>query len=322
MIERYLAGYDPAQSEEFRFCDDPVRAHFHQDHVAALAKAYGFDISVAVRRVDRAGAEYASPLLLPLTWTFATDPAYLSDIDQLRYEYAFESACAVPTPGATASVLAPLETEAWYEVYILAKSEPPGFSDARLPGITFRTSRWHTPEEMFARLGFPTAGEQAQNGLITGDLAVEMPADFGPAVIEGDDQAYQRALLSLGLDGWPLAGAPRVSRMWAPDGAGGWLLVGVMIESPEPIHRPGRLDLEGLWLQIGAGPELPFDTRRRDRSGSRLLYLASQPFRVNNPAGGPPRLMLKAKSKLDKITRLINGSRQITPVPAFSEDPL
>ncbi len=59
MLERYLAGYDPAQSEEFRFCDDPVRAHFHQDHVAALGLAYGFDVKVATRRVDKAGAEYA-----------------------------------------------------------------------------------------------------------------------------------------------------------------------------------------------------------------------------------------------------------------------
>ncbi len=66
MLERYLAGYEPTQSEEFRFCDDPLRAHFLQDHVAALAAVYGYTIAVAVRRVDRPGVElYHQPRRAP-----------------------------------------------------------------------------------------------------------------------------------------------------------------------------------------------------------------------------------------------------------------
>ncbi len=321
MLERYLSGYDPGQTEEFRFCDDPVRAHFHQDHVAALAKAYGFDLKVAVRRVDRPGAEYASPLLLPVKWTVALVPTFLGFTDQLRYTYAVESACTTPTPGATASVLPPLEPEAWYEVYVLAEAENPAFSDSRLPGVTFKTSRWRTPQNLFAGLGFPTAGEPAPKDLVAGDLVIAGPTAMGGGVIEGDDQAYQRALVSLGLDGWPAAASSRLSRLWVADPAGGWLLAGLMIESTEPIHRPGRLELTGLALEIGVGPEIAFDVRRRDRSGARLIYLASQPFQANNPVGGPPRLALKARSTLDGAVTDIRGALSIPATPAFSEDP-
>jgi hypothetical protein len=323
LIERYLAGYDPGQSEEFRFCDDPLRAHFHQDHVAALAKAYGFDISVAVRRVDRSGQEHEAPLLLTPKWAFATDPTYLRPVDQIRYSYAVASPCILPTPGATASVVQPLEPEAWYEVYVLAKSGNPAMADGRLPGVTFRTSRWRSPLDMFVSLGFPTAGEPVPDGLVVGDLAISSPAALGTAVIEGDDQAYQRALLALGLDGWPVAGSPRLSRMWVPDDAGGWLFAGLMVESPEPIHRPGRVDLTGLTLKMdGAGAPTSFDIQRRDRSGSRLIYLTSQPLRISPPAvGDPPQLLLKARSTLNNVTTDLSGVLSIPSAPTFSEEP-
>jgi hypothetical protein len=321
MLERYLAGYEPGQSVEFRFCDDPVRAHFKQDHAAALAKAYGFDLKVAVRRVDRPGPEYASAMLMPVTWTASLAPDLLSFADQVRFTYAAESACTTPKPGATASVLPPLETEAWYEVYMLAQAENPAFNDSRLPGVTFKTSRWRTPQQLFAGLGFPTAGEPAPEDLIAGDLVIAAPAAVGGGVIEGDDQAYQRALVALGLDGWPAATSPRLSRMWMADAAGRWLFAGLMIESPEPVHRAGRLELSGLALKIGAGPEVAFDVRRRDRSGARLIYLASQPFQVNNPVGGPPGLLLTGKSTFDGAVANLRGALSIPATPAFSEDP-
>jgi hypothetical protein len=109
--------------------------------------------------------------------------------------------------------------------------------------------------------------------------------------------------------------------MWVADAAGRWLLAGLMIESPEPVHRPGRLDLAGLAVKIGAGPEVAFDVRRRDRSGARLIYLASQPFQVNNPVGGPPQLVLRAKSTLDGAVANLRGVLSIPATPAFSEDP-
>jgi hypothetical protein len=328
MIERYLAGYDPGQSEAFRFCDDPLRAHFLQDHVAALAKAYGFDLSVAVRCTERPGDEHAKPRLLAPIWSFATDPAFLSPTDQRRYRYAITSLCEVPKPGATASVKHPLLPEAWYEIYVLAAPEnESAFEPGRLPGVTFRTSRWRTPEDMFAGLGFTIAGEPAPAKVMMGDVAINPPAAIGAAVIEGDEQAYQNALLALGrdgwMDGWPVAEAPRLSRMWVPDGADGWLFAGLMVESPEPIHRPGRVDLVGLTLEMGnAGATIRFDIRRRDRSGSRLIYLTANPFRViTRELDGSPRLVLKAKSTLDTVSTDISGTLTIPLAPDFSEDP-
>ena len=55
-----------------------------------------------------------------------------------------------------------------------------------------------------------------------------------------------------------------------------------MIESPEPIHRPGRFELDGLSLDMGnAGAAIRFDVRRRDRVGARLIYLTATPFTVS-----------------------------------------
>jgi hypothetical protein len=347
MIERHLGGYEPGQSEQFRFCDDPLRAHFRQDHVAALARAYGFTIVLAVRRIDRAGDEHARPTPTQPLWSSAVAPQFLLPVDRLRYEYAVRSTCTLPKPGATAGADARLDPEAWYELYVLAKSDDPDVDDGRLPGVTFRTSRWRTPEDMFAGLGLTVTSAPAPKAaeVTIGDLAVPTTALPGGAIIEDDDLAYQNALLALGLDGWPPATAPRLSRMWVANGAGGWLFAGLMIESPEPIHRPGRLDLDpaGLALDMGrAGAGVTFGIRRRDRSGSRLISLTANPLRViarerisrpprplpPEPGGAPPRfrtiepkLMLKAVGKRGGVSSDVIATLSLPLAPGFSEDP-
>jgi hypothetical protein len=336
MIERYLAGYDPAQSEEFRFCDDPLRAHFRQDHVAALAKAFDFDLTVSLRRVDAPGPAYASPLLLAPEWSFATDRKFLTPVDQIRYDRAIRSTCKGPTPGATATIgLAPLEPEAWYDFHVLAKAANPSFNDCRLPGVTFKTSRWRKPSGMFAALGFTILGEATSTHVIAGDLAISSPKELGTPVVEGDDQAFQNALLALGLDGWPITSMPRLSRMWVSNGAGGWLFAGLMVESPEPIHRPGRLELQMLALEMGtSGNGITFDIRRRDRSGSRVLYLTATVFQVvtRERIGDPknplspffpitPQLVLKAADIHDDTSKDISGTLLLPTSPSFAEDP-
>jgi hypothetical protein len=343
MLQRYLAGYDPGQSEMFRFCDDPLRAHFLQDHIAALAKAYDFDLQVAVQRVDRAGPAYASPLLMSPNWAFATDREFLGEVDKVRYDNAIASVCKTPTPGATASVNPPLEPEAWYDIHVQAKSAKPAFADGKLPGVTFHTSRWRSPPDMLAGLGFTVAGQPAPASVVTGDLAIGDPATFAPAVVEGDDQAFQNGLQALGLDGWPVAEAPRVSRLWMPTDPGNWRFAGVILESPEPIHRPGRFELGGLSLQMGAaGAAIRFDIRRRDRAGARLVYLTATPFRVvtrerivfgrfpfprqpENPfplfRTITPTLVLAGKSKLLSAVQDLSGALVIPAAPGFSEDP-
>ncbi|MQA29081.1 MAG: hypothetical protein GEU82_04475 [Luteitalea sp.] len=335
MLQRYLSGYDPAQSEQFRFYADPLRAHFRQDHVAALAKAYDFDLMVAVRRVDRPGAADASPELLAATWTAATDKAFLTETDQVRHAYAAASPCTIPTPGATATVTPALEPEGWYEIYAVAKSSTPAFADGRLPGVTFKTSRWPSPQDMWLGLGFSIGGLPVPAAAPTGDVIVNAAAGLAPAVIEDNDQAFLNAVLALGLDGWPVAEAPRLSRLWVAGANGAWLFAGLMVESPEPIHRAGRLDLVGLGLEMGqSGTAIKFDIRRRDRSGARLIYLTATPFLVVTrerivppiPRQVPfrnvtPTLVLKSRSTVLATVTDISASLVIPAAPGFSEDP-
>ena len=176
------------------------------------------------------------------------------------------------------------------------------------------------------------------------DLVVAPYGALGPAVIEGDDQAFQNTLLALGIEGWPVTDAPRLSRLWVPNASGEWLFAGLMVESPEPIHRPGRVDLDSLTLDMGlAGSIIRFDIRRRDRSGSRLIYLTSTPFAVVTRERIPnvhwpfmerlkdrswpqfrtitPQLVLRAKARLDNVSTDVSGSLVIPPTPSFSEDP-
>lgn len=327
MLERYLTGYEPAQSDLFRFCDDPLKAHFRQDHVAALAKAYGFDLSVAVRRTDHPGEEHARPVLLTPAWQFASNPAFLDPVDQLRYRYALASPCAGPLPGATAAAVHPLEPETWYEVYILARPENELWVEpGRLPGVTFRTSRWRNPVEMLAGLGFAAPGGPEPDSVLAGDLVIGSPAAIGTAVVEGDDQAFTNGLVALGLEGWPVTETARLSRLWIPRGAdeaGGWRFAGLMIESPEPIQRAGRVALSGLALTTGAvGAPLDCAIRRSDRSRSRLVYLLADPVALApGENGNSARLLFTLQSTLDKVTTSITGALSIPAAPAFAEDP-
>jgi hypothetical protein len=296
MIERYFGGYEPTQSETFRFCDDPLRANFKQDHVPALAQAYSYDLVIAVRRVDRPDVEHAKPSFLMPSWSFALDRRLLDGTDAMRHDLAVRSPCKLPKPGATASALTPLEPEAWYEVYVAATKDAKSKEElGRLPGVTFRTSRWRGPEGMLAGLGW-TVGAIAPASVLTGDIALVRARPEGAAVVEGDDVAFQRALRELGttpgatgphdglgLDGWPVATEPRLTRLWTASASGEWLFAGLLLEAPEPIHRAGRLEFgaDGLMLSMGmSGANVTFGIRRRDRAGTRLLWLTEVPFKV------------------------------------------
>jgi hypothetical protein len=303
LLERYLAGYEPGQSEQFRFYKDRIATHWKQSHVVGLAKKYGFEISTAVRRIDRPGAQYANPLLLLPTWAFGDNAGFMSAVDRARLAAASLSVCEQRTPGATGSVTPTLEPEAWYEVY--ASVSAVDVSKGRLRGVTFKTSRWGDPAEMLVALGFSVGGVAASDKVTVGDLAVPTSTIGGDAIVLDNDQAFQNALGDLGLAGWPVATAPRQSRLWTSDGAGGWLFAGFMLESPEPVHRPGRLDYGQNSLGTAGGHR--FNRFRRDRSGSRLLYLTSTPF-----AGGQWMGLTASPGPIASVW--------VPDVPAFFED--
>ncbi len=304
LLERYLAGYEPGQSEQFRFYKDRIATHWKQSHVVALAKKYGFDISTAIRRIDRPGDQYEHPLLLLPIWAFGDNAGFMSAVDQARLGAAALSVCPQPTPGATGSVTPTLEPEAWYEVY--ASVSAGDVSKGRLRGVTFKTSRWGDPAEMLGALGFSVGGAIGSDKITVGDLAVPPTAIGGGAVVLDNDQAFQNALSDLDLAGWPVAAEPRQSRLWISDGAGGWLFAGFMLESPEPVHRAGRLEYGQGSLNTASGQH--FDRFRRDRSGSRLLYLTSTPF-----AGGTWMALTSPSAP--------TASVWVPEHPAFFEDP-
>jgi hypothetical protein len=308
MLQRYLAGYEPAQSEPFYFCDDPLRAHFSQDHVAALAKAYGYTLGVGVRRTDR--NEPAPPAPHHPAWSYILEPTYLTTFsERRRYDLAAESACPQPTPGATASVTLALDPEAWYEVFVQASPvQDLWYAPGRLPGVAFRTSRWRTPQAMFAGLGWTTPSGAGDALIVSGDLAVTAADAVAARPPTSDDQGLTEALATLGIGDWPVSEEPRLSRLWSADAAGNWLLAGMLIESPEPIIRPNRVGVQKLALE---GAAVPF-ALHRDRAAQRLLFVTPNP---SAPADG-------ARLTLDCLDRAapFAATLALPAAPAFAED--
>jgi hypothetical protein len=322
MLARHLRGYEPAQSELHRFADDPVRVHFGVSHVAVLAKAYGFDLRCAIRRLDAPATEepdleLAGKLVLPLDTQFMVG----GEVERAKAYYG--SACELPPPGAVLQAEVSLTRETWYEVYALAKSTQAGIAHGRLDGVSFRTSRWGGGPEMLAALQFrPVAPGKANGG-----VAIRAGAALTVSAIEGDDSKFDAFLDALGLDGWPVAAQPRVSLLWRETGAE-WRCAGVLLESPEPIHRPGRFEVGAMRLRMGlAGAAVAFNIRRRDRSGSRLLFATSKPFRPVLTSAGvfglqrPPLLQLEAVDMpIGKPPQSLAGLLQVPLAPSFAEE--
>jgi hypothetical protein len=170
-----------------------------------------------------------------------------------------------------------------------------------------------------------------------GDLEATASPAFDRPVVDDEDAAFQEALREMGLEGLQPSGeTPRVSQLWLPpaDGATEWTCIGLLIESPEPIHRPGRLELpasEPPRLVLGRGPGTLLPFRRRDRSGTRLLLMTDQPFvprdfivpGLGGGLVGPPRI-IPAHVRLhlaDLATGAsLSGRVALALRPAFAED--
>lgn len=324
MITRFLLGYTPEQTENARFCDDPVNAHFSAAHVLSLAKVYGYSLQLGVRRVDVPGAD-GNPILLAPKWIGLLKPQLLTGTDQRRYKVAAKAPCPMPKPGGTLQAVTPLATQAWYEVYVLAKSDDAAVHDGRLDGVTFQTSRWRNPQQMLAGIGFKSSTAPA-----TGDIELTETPPLGVGAIDGSDADFEAALDALGLQGWPLAKEPRVSLLWLKDAAAStptWKCAGVLVESPEPIDRPGRVELSVLRLVQQPQPAGVFDIRRSDRTRSRMLWLCSAPFTPRTwrrPFPFQPWRFTQPTVVLemtDKVTgALLSGSLQLPLIPSFAEE--
>jgi hypothetical protein len=324
MLTRFLLGYSPVQTETARFCDDPVNAHFSAVHVTTLAKVYGYTLKLGLRRVDVPGSDGDAIELMP-SWLALKEPSLLTGADARRIEVASTAICPMPKPGGTLAALSPLAAEAWYEVYALAKSDDTTVADGRLDGVTFRTSRWRNPAQMLAGIGFGTTPS-----VPAGDVELHQAAVLAPAAIDGSDADFEAALDAIALDGWPAAVDPRIVVLWLrhDDAAGpSWKCMGLLVESPEPIDRPGRVHFNALRLVMQPPVDGAFDIRRSDRSRSRMLWLCSTPFeprtwRQRRPFQ-PPRLMrpsLVLELVDDATSASLSGSVLLPLAPSFAEE--
>ncbi|WP_404292114.1 hypothetical protein ACD578_07775 [Microvirga sp. RSM25] len=343
-LDRYLDRYLPPDRAQFVFCDDPVGVDFAFDHVIGMAKLHGFDFTLDLKRTDLpASVDTTTTKDGPLAVAFsALDVVELGSpaerwIAELKAEAGAN--CPVPAAGIRASAPVRLARAGTYD--LAAAFKPPGDGEAsvRLTGTSFGTSRYRTPRELLDDLLATSAGNSKS---ISGDVEI-----VGSPVLPDlstDDLASNTGVESV-LAGWKLtpwpglgrrissvtregpsdhllrgsapAGAmlvktlsesPRSTALWV-ERNGTWHIVGVLLEAPEPIERPGRLTLASATL----GGK-PFDKRIANRVGNRILFITSEPF----PPGETDLLELRATELPSRVSLAV--SIPFSSKPNFAED--
>ncbi|MBD2894610.1 hypothetical protein amrb99_35360 [Actinomadura sp. RB99] len=290
MLGRYLAGYT-VHGDVPWFLDDPIIATFSSRTITSVAGVYGYEVKIVVDRTDPppGWAEDGNALLRQ---PFAPDlvPSvqfdHLEAVDRLGVA-RLEPGCTWPRDAADAQVHAVLLPEAAYEVGVLidprdkdalGRPKLPHRVECMLPPVSFRTSRWRDPKEMFRVLGFDQAAPDVRHvGVRT------LVADPG----EDSDGAIRQALREAGAELGPLDVPARTTVLWAPDGAGGHVVAAVLLEAMEPLVRGDRL---GEITLTG------FKTRAESAATS-LLFVAASTTR-----GGPLTLTWREHYNASKKT--------------------
>jgi hypothetical protein len=241
-LARYLSSYTPADRSQDWYLDDPLIANFDQDHVDQLAALYGYTLDLQCQRTDGPPQSPADPD----PWLVTLNPVWreLADIDVLdpldkRYLTEIDPAASCPVFKAGASLGAAaedLQPQATYQLQVAFTPSGGAPPAAPLAGVIFSTSRYHNPDAQIADLGFGSPAAGQPNGQLLVDTAPLPPA-------QACDSALAGALELLGVDGWPLPSSGRTSVLWARETLA---LVGVLIESPEPLAREGRVDVVSL----------------------------------------------------------------------------
>ena len=300
-LGRYVGAFVPADRTADHFLDDPVQVLFTVDHLPDLAAAYEEQISVVATRTEGPpgtgapdvatdlGILAAVLLARPLPDAILARPLsteHLTVLDAARSAFVDattdnDPGCRIRRPGAVIEPLGRLVERSTYRLGVHVSAAPAGqppeppASHSPIAASTFRTSRYRGPGQLLADLGL-TAGGEAIGGLPLPSTAVEaIPglAGSGEHVGEG----FEAACRAIGLGGYEAPVAAHASVLWLPaDGAAGaparWLACGILIESPEPIDRPGRLSIGSVRLD---GQTL--SGRFWDAGRTRLLAL-TPPF--------------------------------------------
>jgi hypothetical protein len=268
-LSRYLSSYSPGDRTINWYPDDPLVANFDVDHVDQLAQLYGYRLDLVCARTDTPPSEgqlIDPQVLFPhLTWLELVDPLALTELDRRYLEIDLEASCPLPKSGASLGGVAPLATRATYQLAVAVTPVGPAPPAQNLPGIIFTTSRYRGPGDQFAHLGFGSPAGSPQGNLIAASASL-------PPMAGSSDGSFDAALSALGQPGWPLTRDGRTSVVWVRDGAG-LACIGVLLESPEPLVRPGRLSLDRLAIN-GAVAPLHFS----DSAGCRHLFAVAAPI--------------------------------------------
>lgn len=333
MLTRHLRGIEPAQAESSRFANDPAQIFFGVAHVGALLAAYGLELRVRVRRVDQPDPSATLGIVKRPAWHWAEPDAWMNPAEAARAAARVGSACALPGQQATATVPLSLTVRATYELgmEVRRKSEPL-VSFAHKPdwiaAVTFTTSRWRDAVELQQACGFGTGLAGRPIGHALGDAALCAPQFLQPVIAHGDDGILQQWLTEQAMDGWPAPDQPRVTGLWRRSGDT-WLWVGILLESPEPLQRPGRLSV-GTWgLRSGSGAvSMPFDIQLSDSTGTRWLLACTVPpalrhIRVGNRRLPPRVRMILIDRPMGAATPIQRvGWLELAMQPSFAQEPL
>jgi hypothetical protein len=312
-MSRYLTGYTPADHEPFHFTGDPVSATFRAPYIAQLAARMGRGFGLAARRTDQAGPHtFLVVALLPTLLADGVHGPGLSAADLLGVA-ALQAGCPVLPDGAQLSGTLPLQPQTPYELSVGLPLTGQAFKagDPELEGITFTTSAFHGPVELIEAFNMaPDTVALPSAPAAHGDLAIGAGGDGDSAALTGlgdgsltDDAELEQVLVALGLPPLRPVPRPRSTVLWAA-AEGRWGVAGLLLESPEPLNRLGRMGIRGATLN-----GTPFPVMRSSRGGTRALWLRRDP----TPLAGAAALVLTA----DNGGALFQRQLRVEPRPRF-----
>jgi hypothetical protein len=294
-ISRYLDRTEPADGRDVVFTDDPLWVHFNSGHVENLVDRYGRELTLVVRRTDpppqpdEASMEIAVwPELIEIIRAKGPRSTQFP-VEQRVNDAVAEAPCLPDGPavgGGSLGAVFKLEKHAMYDFNLVAKKK--GEADPALANpvvvndTRFVTSRYATPAEMLASLGFDTATKAplAPQEMILTD-AMRLPS----GALSISDLDMEAALAAIGADTLPPPGAVgRVIALWKHLCGGVFGVAGVLVDAPEPMRRE-RAVLQGQQavdsvrcepehLSIGGTTFLPV---RATLSWTRVLFVAAAP---------------------------------------------
>jgi len=308
-LGRYLSSYSPADHTQFFFTDDRPKAQFNASHVRELAKAFDRDIGLLLHRTDRTTADGGTSKYRADIAKLSFDP--LRPFDVLVAATATEKGCKPPPTGIVLEWPEGLQKNAQYELSVAVPptGQTPVKGTPELDGIAFSTSSFANPRELVESFGFadPASG-QVPSAHACGDLRVQSVSR--PAGLVADDAEFETLANDLGLPPLRPVDANRSSLLWVRDG-GVWKILGVLLESTEPLLRAGgeRMNLQQARL---GGTVLP--VRRLNRSGTSAAWLASQPIGIASAA----ELTVRFTDKTTPYDRAVT----VQPSPGFARGAL